>query len=152
MRNAFRVGVPLVLVLAAALRAEDAALQLHARRHVETQPGSKNFRPQFETLAWDGRKTAIVVCDMWDKHWCPASTARVGEMAPRMNEVLVAARKKGVLVIHCPSDTLDFYKDAPQRKRAQAAPKVETKTTPTAAATARTPAATRPGAASTRRS
>ena len=127
MRNAFRVGVPLVLVFAAVLQAEDATLQLHARRHVETQPGSKDFRPTFETLAWDGKKTALVVCDMWDKHWCPNSTARVGEMAPRMNEVLVAARRKGVLIIHCPSDTLDFYKDTPQRKLAQQAPRVETK-------------------------
>ena len=47
-------------------------------------------------------------------------------MAPRMNEVLKAARYKGVLIIHCPSDTMEFYKDHPGRKLAQQAPKVET--------------------------
>jgi nicotinamidase-related amidase/type 1 glutamine amidotransferase len=47
-------------------------------------------------------------------------------MAPRMNELVAAARKEGMLIIHCPSDTMDFYKDTPQRKLAQAAPPVET--------------------------
>ena len=76
---------------------------------------------------WDSKQTAVVICDMWDKHWCPNSTARVGEMAPRMNEVVKAARARGVFIIHCPSDTMEFYKDTPQRKLAQAAPQVETK-------------------------
>lgn len=124
----FRWATLLVLAaIAGSVRADDNSLTLHARRHVETKAGSKDFRPHFETLQWDGTKTAIVVCDMWDKHWCPNATARVGEMAPRMNDVLVAARKKGVLIIHCPSNTLEFYKDTPQRRLAQQAPQVETK-------------------------
>lgn len=72
---------------------------------------------------WDPSKTAIVICDMWDKHWCPTATARVGEMAPVMNRVVQAARAKGVLIVHSPSDTLGFYEGAPQRKLAQNAPK-----------------------------
>lgn len=48
-------------------------------------------------------------------------------MAPRMNEVLHAARRLGALIIHCPSDTMDFYKDHPGRALAKAAPKVTTK-------------------------
>jgi type 1 glutamine amidotransferase/nicotinamidase-related amidase len=48
-------------------------------------------------------------------------------MAPRMNEVLKAARSKGVLIIHCPSNTMEFYKDHPGRKLAQQAPPVEAK-------------------------
>jgi nicotinamidase-related amidase len=44
-----------------------------------------------------------------------------------MNAVLNAARSRGVLIIHCPSDTMDFYRDAPQRKLAQAAPKATPK-------------------------
>src|SRR5690606_10195955 len=49
------------------------------------------------------------------------------QMAPRMNEVIRAARKQGVLIIHCPSDTMDFYRDTPQRRLAQQAPPAETK-------------------------
>lgn len=102
-------------------------LRLDARLRVETAPGSGDWVATSRKLNWDSEKTAIVVCDMWDKHWCPSATDRVGEMAPRMNEVIKAAREKGVFIIHCPSSTLDFYKDHPARKRAQAAPKIETK-------------------------
>src|SRR5204862_5637584 len=41
---------------------------------------------------------------------------------PAMNETVNAARKRGVFIIHSPSETMDFYKDTPQRKRALAAP------------------------------
>jgi len=46
-------------------------------------------------------------------------------MAPRMNEVINAARNRGVFIIHCPSDTINITK-AGQRKLAQSAPKVNT--------------------------
>jgi len=105
-------------------------LLLHQRRRVETTPGSGKFRVEESQTEWDPARTAIIVCDMWNQHWCQGATSRVAEMAPRMNEVLKAARAKGVLIIHCPSDTMKFYKDAPQRKLAQAAPKVEMKGTP----------------------
>ncbi len=74
------------------------------------------------TLRWDPKKTAIVVVDMWDDHWCKGAARRVAEMAGPMNEVVKAARRKGVFVLHGPSSTVGFYKDAPARKRAQGAP------------------------------
>ncbi|MBN2296862.1 MAG: ThuA domain-containing protein, partial [Pirellulales bacterium] len=46
---------------------------------------------------------------------------------PRLNEVLVEARKRGVLIIHAPSGNVDFYKDTPARRRCAEAPKVKTK-------------------------
>src|SRR5688500_11168110 len=75
-----------------------------------------------QTLRWDAKKTAVVICDMWDTHNCRSAARRVGEMVPRFNEFLRAARAKGALVIHCPSDVVAFYKDTPQRKLAQDAP------------------------------
>jgi nicotinamidase-related amidase len=62
---------------------------------------------------------------MWDKHWCQGATARVAEMAPRMNHVITELRRRGVLIIHCPSETMDFYRTAPGRRLAQGAPKVD---------------------------
>jgi nicotinamidase-related amidase len=100
-------------------------LALHARCRTKGPEGAEAVKET--TLNWDARQTAIVVCDMWDDHYCRAAAARVAEMAPVMNEVLVAARKRGVLVIHCPSGCMDVYQDTPQRKLAQAAPRVETK-------------------------
>jgi len=62
-------------------------------------------------------ETAIVICDMWDKHWSRGASERVDEMAPRMNEVIDCARRNGVQIIHAPSETMDFYAEAPARKR-----------------------------------
>jgi nicotinamidase-related amidase len=52
-----------------------------------------------------------------------------------MNETLHAARKKGALIIHAPSETMDFYRDTPAHKRAAHAPPV----TPPATATREDP-------------
>ncbi len=102
-------------------------LELHTRARVETVPGSGEWRSVEKMVEWDPRKTAIVICDMWNQHWCKGATERVGELAPRMNEVISAARRRGVFIIHCPSDTMKFYEGAPQRKLAQAAPPAKPK-------------------------
>ena len=73
---------------------------------------------------WENARVALVICDMWNQHWCTGATARVAEMAPRMNQVIAEARHRGVFIIHCPSDTMKYYEGTPQRKLAQAAPKV----------------------------
>ena len=67
-------------------------------------------------------KTAIIVVDMWDRHWCKTYTARVGNLVPRMNQTLEAARKLGIQVVWAPSDVVGFYKDHPARKAMQAIP------------------------------
>ena len=107
------------------LTAEEFNLHIRLRR--QTSSDSGRWHTTTQHAKWNPKETAVVICDMWDRHWCPQATARVGEMAPRMNEVVKAARANGALIIHCPSDTLDFYKDTPQRKLAQAAPKVPAK-------------------------
>jgi len=70
----------------------------------------------------DPARTAVVVIDMWDRHWCATYTARVGNLVPRMNLALDAARKLGIQVVFAPSDVVDFYRDTPQRKAMQAIP------------------------------
>ena len=103
-------------------------IPVEARAGTAAEPVAvKRYHAITTRTEWDSQQTAVVICDMWDKHWCPTSTERVAEMAPRMNEVVKAARARGMFIIHCPSDTMDFYKDTPQRKLAQSAPQVETK-------------------------
>jgi len=63
----------------------------------------------------DPAKTAVVVVDMWDRHWCKTYTARVANMVPRMNRTLEAARKLGIQVVHAPSDVIGFYRKHPRR-------------------------------------
>ena len=71
------------------------------------------------------QRTAVIVCDMWDRHWSRGAAERVDAMAPRMNEVLSDARQSGALIIHAPSDTLDFYEEAPARLRMLALPPLD---------------------------
>jgi type 1 glutamine amidotransferase/nicotinamidase-related amidase len=121
-----RTGLALTWLLFAAT-VQAATLQLNFRRQVETAPGSGRWHTVAQPGRWEAAQTAVVICDMWNDHYCRNAAQRVGEMAPRMNEVIKAARKQGALIIHCPSGCMDQYKDTPQRRLAQQAPKVGTK-------------------------
>jgi len=79
-------------------------------------------RPVRETVTIEPSRTAVVVVDMWDRHWCTTYTQRVANMVPRMNLTLTAARRLGMTVVFAPSDVLDHYVDAPQRRAMQAVP------------------------------
>ena len=55
---------------------------------------------------------------MWDRHYCPTFTARLGPLADRINAFASYVRDLGARVIHCPSGTVDtHYVDWPQRQR-----------------------------------
>lgn len=90
-------------------------LELHARTRTRDRVSERVGR-------WEVAQTAIIICDMWDTHTCASSAQRVAAMAPGMNGVLTAARGLGVMIIHSPSDTMNFYAGTPQRLRMQAAP------------------------------
>jgi len=119
----------LVIALFSAQAALVAAAEL--RLHLRTQVlkpdagGHNQWEPVVTEQVLRADQTAIIVCDMWDKHWSRGASERVAAMAPRMNEVLKAARAKGVTIIHCPSETMPFYQDAPARKRMIEAPRAE---------------------------
>jgi nicotinamidase-related amidase len=100
-----------------------ATLDLRLRRLVKIAPGEDEWKSIETRVEWDPSRTAAVICDMWDRHWCKGAAARVKEMAPRMNELVWELRTHGVLIIHCPSDTMKFYEGTEGRKLAQSAPK-----------------------------
>jgi nicotinamidase-related amidase/type 1 glutamine amidotransferase len=83
-------------------------------------------KPQFHTLlreaAWPAAQTAVIVCDVWDSHHCLNAVRRVQEMAPRMNDFVREARRRGALIIHAPSDCMSSYDGHPARRRALDAP------------------------------
>ena len=109
--------------------AEDAVSQiskplvLQTRSRVTQKPdgGVAKVEVVEKAVEWNPKQTALVICDMWDDHWCQGAARRVEELAGPMNKVVQEARKSGVLIIHAPSSTIDFYKETPQRKRALAA-------------------------------
>lgn len=100
---------------------EPAALALNLRSRAAA-PGTEPVAPAVRKVEWNPKRTAIIVCDMWDRHWCKSAESRVGELAGPMNAMLKTARDRGAFIIHAPSTCTDFYKGTPQRKRAQNAP------------------------------
>ena len=98
-------------------------LVLNRRRRVKRPDGT--FAVRCERVTWEAKETALIICDMWDKHWCKGATRRVAEMAPRMNEMISKAREAGALIVHAPSSCMKAYQDHAARKRAQSAPKAK---------------------------
>jgi nicotinamidase-related amidase len=74
------------------------------------------------TETWQTEQTAMIVCDVWDYHHSQNAVERLEAFAPRLNEVLTEARRRGVTIIHAPSDCMNHYRDHPARTRAQSAP------------------------------
>ncbi len=121
------LAVPFLAAGSRSVTSQETSLLLHVRSRVPIDKADQaaGRRVVEETVAWNPRKTALIICDMWDDHWCRGAASRVTEMAVPMNKMVHRARDLGMLVIHAPSTCVDFYKDTPQRRRAQQAPHVE---------------------------
>jgi nicotinamidase-related amidase len=117
-----RLSLTLLGLAAVPLAADEGELSLTLRSRVEKDG-------QYEVVSkrapWTAKKTAVIVCDMWDAHHCLNAVRREEEMVPRVNEFIGKARDRGVLVIHAPSSCMEPYKDHPGRKLAQSAPKAK---------------------------
>lgn len=122
----FHRGLCALAMLSAPALARSETFFLKMRSQVEVAPGTGQYHTITKRAEWDAPRTAVIICDMWDDHYCRNSARRVAEMAPRMNEVVARARAAGALIIHCPSGCMNFYAETPQRKLAQSAPKLGT--------------------------
>lgn len=139
MKRAVAAGIILTVVSTIVLAAEpQTKIEVIARKRVvksvpvevkdpatgKTESGQATVIEEATLkISLDPSKTALVVCDMWDDHWCKAAAVRCGELAKAADPVLKACRDKGMTIIHCPSDCMAFYKDHPARKRMLLVPK-----------------------------
>ena len=107
-----------------ATAAEPATLRLNLRTQaLKPDAGGHNqWQAVAEARTVKAPETAILLCDVWDKHWSRGATERVAALAPRINETVKAARALGVTIVHAPSETMAFYEDTPARKRMKDAP------------------------------
>jgi nicotinamidase-related amidase len=105
----------------------DPILNLKLRKQELTQDGTGHNQWAVVTteLAVPAAETALVICDLWDNHWSRGAAERVNAMVAYFNDVVCAARERGVLIVHAPSETLAFYAGTPARQRALSAPAVE---------------------------
>lgn len=127
-RQALLAGAGGIAAIAAAQRfvrkpsEPPAVLRLNARSRAERDQEVVSVE---RTLNWNASETAVIICDMWDDHYCKNSVSRLEAMIPAMNRVLTAARGLGVSIVHAPSGTMDMYEGTPQRERMLAAPHAE---------------------------
>jgi type 1 glutamine amidotransferase/nicotinamidase-related amidase len=122
----FTFALGTLLPLAAAdtqLDADTASTLKLFTRYRAADPESGEFAIKYQTIQWDAAKTAVVICDMWTRHWCEGACKRGAEIAPRINEFVKVARNKGALIIHAPSGGMAHYADHPARERAKSAPR-----------------------------
>jgi nicotinamidase-related amidase len=78
-----------------------------------------------EVLNWAPHETAVIICDMWDTHWCKRASERCSLLALQLEGFASAVRERGTLVVHAPSDTMSFYAGMPQRERARQVKRVK---------------------------
>jgi nicotinamidase-related amidase len=116
MNKEWFILAALLGLVASTASAAEGGLQLNLRSRAKADGTVAEGR-----ATWEPRKTALIICDMWDDHWCRSAARRVGEMAGPLNDVVKVARARGVFIIHAPSTCTSYYDATPQRQRARAA-------------------------------
>lgn len=114
-----------VLVLAALCGAAPGVVPLKLRTRVELFKGRGQWRETAVQEQLPLGRTALILCDLWDKHWCQAASERTDALARKAAPVVDLARQSGILVIHAPSDTMKHYAAAPERLAMLKLPAVE---------------------------
>lgn len=92
-------------------------LTLNLQRRVERPIGSQVWTTLDLRQVLIPTETAILICDMWNQHWCTGATRRIHELARRIEIFTDKARAVGIQIIHAPSDTMPFYRHYPERRR-----------------------------------
>lgn len=84
----------------------ESTLQIEVRSIKE---GTENYYT-YDTLKIRSSEAAVIISDMWNKHWCDEATKRVAELAVPLNELVCKLRDAGVVIIHCPSMVREHYR------------------------------------------
>src|SRR5262245_56161820 len=96
----------LSLAMTSIASAADNTLRLNLRSRAGTTPDAEIVTER--QVNWDPKQTALIICDMWDDHWCKSAARRVAEMAGPLNAAVKQARARGVFIIHAPSSVTAF--------------------------------------------
>ena len=106
-----------VLIAVAAWPAAESGHHLALRSRVQLFRGTDQWHEVNVDFPFDPSKSALIVCDMWDRHWCSGANVRVAALVKKLEPVLETARRRGMVVIHAPSETMQFYAGTPQRQK-----------------------------------
>lgn len=92
-------------------------LVLHHQKLNRNSVGYKEWKKETNIKEILAEETAVIISDMWDRHWSQGAEERGVPLAKKINHFIKAARDKGVQIIHAPSDTMAFYKEHSARLR-----------------------------------
>jgi len=125
MRLLYSIFLPLLLLnglssVKAQVKSDSdqGTVQLNFQIQASSKFNLEDYKIENYTCGWKANETAIVICDMWDKHWCKGATQRTAEMAPKMNKVITTTRDRGIHIVHAPGGCMKFYRNHPARKNA----------------------------------
>src|SRR4051794_36138260 len=124
-RSIFPLALLSVFAVISAMAADGpvgGSLKLTERSRKPVDEAGKVLEVIEKPVEWAPSETALIICDMWDAHWCKSATTRTGQIAPRIDKLAKTLRAQGSLIIHAPSDTMKFYEGTPQRLLAKNAP------------------------------
>jgi nicotinamidase-related amidase/type 1 glutamine amidotransferase len=117
----FLYSIGLILQAPYSIQAKDSKkvsaikIKVSLEKRISSDYKTGSYTIVNEIQEWNPKETAIIICDMWNEHWCKGATDRVAEIAPFMNKVISVAREKGILIVHSPSSCMDYYKNHPAR-------------------------------------
>jgi len=97
-------------------------VRVGSRREEESVTGRGDWKTVSAPLAFAPQTTALIVCDVWDRHWCPSAAARIAKLAKGIERLAATARSSGVLIVHAPFGTMNFYEDSQARRNIRAIP------------------------------
>jgi nicotinamidase-related amidase len=109
-----------MLFMSSSAMSDDFLLSL--RRQEKSETSDHQYVRTTKAETWSPAETAVIVCDVWDKHHSINAVRRMEEFLPRMNDVLKEARRKGSIIIHSPSDCMPAYEGHAARQRATEIP------------------------------
>jgi len=98
------------------------SLKLRTCDLVRDDNGYNMWQVKEEAISFKAEETALLICDIWDRHWSKGAEERSGILACRINYAAAKAREKGITVIHAPSDTMAYYKGSHARERITGVP------------------------------
>jgi hypothetical protein len=59
-------------------------LPVHRRRLATDALGRLHWQAEVSTVVVPASRAAVVLCDVWDRHWCRGANERLRLLLPRM--------------------------------------------------------------------
>ncbi len=100
-------------------------LTLRTQQLTQDDNGYNVWKTIVTEAAVPATEMALLLCDVWDNHCSRGARERLEVLVPQMNEVVKAARSRGVKIIHSPASAADFYAGTPARQRMIDAPHID---------------------------